>query len=326
MKMDSYNPKNLHIREGLISIVMPCYNYGRFISYSILSVINQSYEVWELLIVDDGSIDDSLKVANSFTDSRIRVFTQTNKGVSCARNLGLKHAKGEFIAFIDADDIWEVKKLEFQYQSLLLDQECSISFCDFTRFSNDETQSFGAFSDFFNNRTAKNVKKIVFQYYKENTFQELTKTSEMPWYPTTIMVRSSIIRNHFFNETLKIGEDITFFLPLWIKFESVYIVLPLAKLRVHDNNASKYSGSLNKLLFKIFSKIDLTTLSTKKIKHVKKKRKDFLILIGYQYKRKGEYVRSMAYYKKALLLKFEAKSLYNCLISLAKINLKNTKL
>ncbi|GAA0839865.1 hypothetical protein GCM10009113_04020 [Marinobacter szutsaonensis] len=324
--MGTLDPNFFSSQKGLISVIMPCYNYGRFLHDSITSVINQSYKNWELIIVDDGSEDDSLEIAKSFTDSRIKVFTQPNKGVSAARNLGLQHAEGEFIAFIDADDLWEIKKLELQHQSLLLDRECSISFCNFGRFSNNNTQSFGYFSDFFRNRKAKISKKTIFHYYKGNTFQELTKTSEMPWYPTAVMIRSSIIKNHIFNETLSIGEDIAFFLPLWISFEAVYVVLPLARLRVHDSNASHYAGSHNKLLYKLFSSITLESLPASKIKHVESKRIDFLMLIGYGYKIKGEYIKSMAYYKKALSLHNGPKPLYNYVVSCIKNNMKNLKI
>jgi|SRR5690606_7971911 len=90
----------------MISIILPCYNCQSYIGRAIDSVIRQSYTDWELLIVDDGSTDQSLETIckHSGGDSRVRIFTQPNSGVSKARNLALENARGEFIALLDADD------------------------------------------------------------------------------------------------------------------------------------------------------------------------------------------------------------------------------
>src|SRR5690625_3750960 len=93
------------------------YNKEKHITKTINSVLNQTYKKFELIIIDDGSIDRSLEVVEKFNDSRIKVFTFENNGVSVARNLGIEKAKYNYIAFLDADDEWEenflfnVKKL-----------------------------------------------------------------------------------------------------------------------------------------------------------------------------------------------------------------------
>jgi glycosyltransferase involved in cell wall biosynthesis len=98
--------------EGLVSIIVPVYNAEKTVSETINSVISQSYLNWELILVNDGSTDDSDKIVSSFSDSRINYTEQKNKGVAHARNTGLNLARGEFIAFLDSDDLWDSSKLE----------------------------------------------------------------------------------------------------------------------------------------------------------------------------------------------------------------------
>src|ERR1700741_2348642 len=87
----------------LVSIIIPSYNAGRFITETINSVINQTYKDWELIIINDGSTDNTLSLIETFSkqDHRISVFTKNNSGVSDTRNTGIDKAKGEFIAFLD---------------------------------------------------------------------------------------------------------------------------------------------------------------------------------------------------------------------------------
>lgn len=97
---------------------MPVYNCEKFLKHTIRSVRAQTYENWELIIVDDASTDNSLSEAEYFAaeDDRIKVFhMQENSGVSICRNKGLEHASGEYVAFLDSDDLWSKYKLEKQH-------------------------------------------------------------------------------------------------------------------------------------------------------------------------------------------------------------------
>lgn len=101
--------------DGLVSIIMPSWNTDRFIAESIQSVINQTYANWELIIVDDCSADDTDAVVASFSDARIRYFKNAkNSGAAVTRNRAMREAKGEWIAFLDSDDLWAPEKLEKQ--------------------------------------------------------------------------------------------------------------------------------------------------------------------------------------------------------------------
>lgn len=103
------------MKEDLVSIIMPSWNTANYIGESIESVINQTYKNWELIIVDDNSSDDTDKVINKFKDKRIKFFKNNkNLGAALTRNRALREAKGEWIAFLDSDDLWSERKIEFQ--------------------------------------------------------------------------------------------------------------------------------------------------------------------------------------------------------------------
>ncbi len=98
------------------SIVIPLYNKERYIKRTIKSALNQTFTDFEIVIIDDGSKDHSCEIVESIKDSRIRLIRQDNGGPSKARNRGIKEAKGEFIAFLDADDEWLPEKLKNHYE------------------------------------------------------------------------------------------------------------------------------------------------------------------------------------------------------------------
>ena len=103
--------------DGLVSIIMPSWNTGRYIAESIQSVLAQTYTNWELIIVDDCSTDNTDEVIANFCDKRIRYLQNTqNSGAALTRNRALREANGEWIAFLDSDDIWLPEKLEKQIE------------------------------------------------------------------------------------------------------------------------------------------------------------------------------------------------------------------
>ena len=106
---------NREVIDGLVSIIMPSWNTERFIAESIQSVINQTYTNWELLIVDDCSTDNTDEIVASFHDERIKYYhNEKNSGAALTRNKAMREAKGEWIAFLDSDDLWTPEKLEHQ--------------------------------------------------------------------------------------------------------------------------------------------------------------------------------------------------------------------
>ncbi len=112
----------------LISVIIPAYNAERTILETIDSVQNQTISNIEIIIINDGSIDRTINLIEQLTDPRIKAFSYENGGVAVARNRGITHATGEFIAFIDADDLWTLDKLELQLAALKQHPEAGIAY------------------------------------------------------------------------------------------------------------------------------------------------------------------------------------------------------
>ena len=102
--------------KALVSVVIPVYNCEQYIAECIDSVLGQTYENFEIIIIDDGSSDDSVKIVSEYDNDRIKLFRQNNSGSAVARNCGVEQASGIWIAFLDADDTWLPDKLQKQLE------------------------------------------------------------------------------------------------------------------------------------------------------------------------------------------------------------------
>ena len=111
-----------------ISVIIPVYNGAKTIKKTIQSVLNQTFQDLELIVINDGSTDHTLSVIEEISDPKIKVYSYPNAGVSHARNQGISHAQGEYISFIDADDLWTPDKLELQYQALVNNPSAQIAY------------------------------------------------------------------------------------------------------------------------------------------------------------------------------------------------------
>lgn len=169
--------------EAMVSIIMPSYNAAPYIHDAINSVLNQTYSNWELLIIDDGSTDNTLGIVSDFIDHRIKVFLlPKNKGVSYARNVGLKQSKGNYFTFLDADDLMPVNsllaRLEIFYSNPLA------SFVDGKVIT-------------FNSRF-RLVKNSWTPKFTGNPFSELTKLSGNCFWGPSWLVKKQSTQNYFF--------------------------------------------------------------------------------------------------------------------------------
>lgn len=130
----------------MISVVIPTYNRAELTKRAAQSVLSQTYKDIELIIVDDGSSDNTAEVVASLNDSRVRYVYQENSGACVARNNGIEHASGEYIAFHDSDDIWHADKLEKQI-AVLQKQNADVVFCRMNKML--DGRKVGTVSDFF---------------------------------------------------------------------------------------------------------------------------------------------------------------------------------
>src|SRR5438309_8460832 len=118
--------------EPLVSIIIPCYNAEKYIGQTNESIFNQTYKNFEILVINDGSTDESMEIIKKYQqlDARIKYIDQSNKGVANARNKGIEESKGNIIAFLDADDAWEPENLEVKVKILLSDPNLFWVFSD----------------------------------------------------------------------------------------------------------------------------------------------------------------------------------------------------
>ena len=111
-----------------VSVIIPAYNSEKTLRETISSVLNQTFSNFELIVIDGGSTDSTLGIISSIHDFRLRVFSYSNLGISASRNCGIAHSNGEFIAFLDHDDLWTPDKLELQLRALRENPQAAVAY------------------------------------------------------------------------------------------------------------------------------------------------------------------------------------------------------
>ena len=155
----------MKMQEELVSIIVPVYNAEKFLEDTIKTVQNQTYKNWELLLVDDCSTDDSTKIIKSAgeQDERIKLIElKENSGAAIARNTGIEKAKGRYIAFLDADDLWNIEKLTKQIK-FMQEKELEFTFTGY-EFVDEKGEKHRVLFQCTNKAL-----KIFTKYNKENT-------------------------------------------------------------------------------------------------------------------------------------------------------------
>jgi glycosyltransferase involved in cell wall biosynthesis len=129
---------------SMISVIMPVYNSAKTVAESLHSILAQTYPDLEILIINDGSTDQSITLCEAFNDPRIQIIHQKNRGLAGARNTGIRHAKGEFITFIDSDDLWHPDKLARHLQHFQASPQVGVSFSR-SSFIDEQSQPLGIY-------------------------------------------------------------------------------------------------------------------------------------------------------------------------------------
>lgn len=217
----------------LVSVIIPTYNGSRFIRETIQSVLDQTYNNLEIMVVDDGSTDDTSLIVKSITDQRITYIQQKNAGVSPARNHGIAVSKGDYIAFLDHDDVWLPCKLEKQLSLFEQNPKVALIYSD-VFIINENNFIIGKYSH-----------KIKF--FRGRIFKELFSSC-------FITILTVVIKKSVFLEVgpflpYKICEDYDLLLKCAAEYPIDYIDEPLAKYRVHGSNYSKnYETEINECI------------------------------------------------------------------------------
>jgi glycosyltransferase involved in cell wall biosynthesis len=211
--------------------MMPAYNAEAYIGAAIESVLSQSYSRWELVIVDDGSSDRTSKIASQYSDSRIRVIRQGNQGEAAARNTALKIIRGEFLAFLDADDFYLPHHLESTVGYLL------------TRPQVDGVYTDGYYID----QAGEHLQTLSSRRrgpFEGRLFEEVVYGSDVFGPPVCVVLRTHLITEHElqFDENIIIGPDWDFFTKYADLANFGYIDQITCLYRLHTNNISIRTG------------------------------------------------------------------------------------
>lgn len=203
----------------MISVVIPLYNKEKQIASTLQSVLNQSFQDFEVVIVDDGSTDGSVDVVKRFSDPRIRVIKQKNAGVSVARNRGIEEANGEYVALLDGDDEWLPVYLETQIALAAKYPQCDV-FATNYKFRNQNGQETPTI---IRNLPFKSEDGVLSNYF------QVASTSHPPICSISIMARKeAFLAIGGFPAGIKSGEDLLTWARLACKYKIAYSNKPLA--------------------------------------------------------------------------------------------------
>lgn len=225
----------------LVSVVIPVYNVEAYIKEAITSVVEQTYQNLEIIIVDDESPDGSIDlVKRSFDDPRICIVQQQNRGLAGARNTGIRKARGEYVAFLDSDDFWNRRKVEKHIQLMQANPNCGVSFCS-SLFVDEHSQPIGRLQ----------APKKKSDYLPNDIFcRNPIGNGSVP------IIRKGVLeqiafetkeRNHrgvsyaqYFDESLRQSEDVDCWtrIALLTGAEFSYIDNPLTNYRLNDSGLS----------------------------------------------------------------------------------------
>lgn len=231
----------------LITVGIPVYNRELLITKCIQSVLNQTYSNFEIILVDDGSTDNSLEICKSFesSDNRIRIISQKNSGVSTARNQVIKSAKGDYICFIDSDDFVESDLLQ-TYVTELEKQDYDLIICGFKNSTADGTLVYYELSDF--DLTDINEFWKQFGYLLA---RNLLRSPVNKLYKTSILKENNLL----FDISTQIAEDAIFNADYYNYIKSIRIVnKPLYNVLLHDSE-NRLSNKVHKSFFESQNKL-----------------------------------------------------------------------
>ena len=215
--MNKANPK--------VSVVVPTYNYGRFITKALESVKCQTYPPYEVIVIDDGSYDGTAEVIKAL-DWRLRYVIQERAGVSAARNRGVAESGGDYIAFLDADDLWEPTKLEKQLKKFLEDPELGMVHCGMREFDNDTGRTLALH---LSGGTGWVARRIA-------AWEEPVVIGPGG---TILISRKAFDTVGGFDASLRYGEDWEFCFRVAQKFRIGFVEEPLLHYRNHGNNSTR---------------------------------------------------------------------------------------
>lgn len=221
-----------------VSVIIPAYNAMTYLPETLESVFQQTFTDLEILIVDDGSLDNIVEWVSQIPDSRVKLISQKNQGVSAARNTGIRNCNGEYIAFLDADDLWEPTKLAKQVNSLDANKRVGLVYT-WTNFIDEFSQETGV---------------SIVSHAEGNIWQEIIVRDMISTGSSTLIRAECFDKVGYFDSDLSIGED----RDMWIRIAACYpfavIKEPLTLYRRHPQNTTKSNEKIIPQLSRVIEK------------------------------------------------------------------------
>lgn len=238
------------------SIIIPLYNKEDCIAHTINSVLSQTYRDFELIIINDGSTDDSSKIVMEFVDERLRIINKKNGGVSSARNLGIKLAKNEYIALLDADDFWDENYL---YE---LSQVIS-THSDAKMFASSYAEVFG--NTIYPSVTYHLLEKDYVGYI--DYIQLFSRKLISPINSSAVIIHSSVFESGVhFDERINSGEDLLVWLEIAFKYKVAYLnkILSFYNRSAFQSTTHRLCPPEKYFAFIVKERLDVGTDNTKR--------------------------------------------------------------
>lgn len=204
-----------------ISVIVPTYNAERTILETIKSVQQQTFPDFELIVIDDGSKDRTLEILQTIKDERLKIFSYENGGNALARNRGISHATGEFISFIDADDLWTPNKLELQLIALQQNQEAGVAYSWTSYFIDGQEEFIFPYNPIF---------------FEGNVYDKLLVNNFVASGSNILVRRKAIESSGEFEPTLKRCADWDFYIRLAAKWH--FVVVPKHQILYRQSSNS----------------------------------------------------------------------------------------
>ena len=244
--------------SDLVSVVIPMFNSARWVRQTLVSVFEQDYGLFEILVVNDGSTDTSLgvveQVASEYPGVDLRILNILNSGVSFARNLGIKHSKGKYVALLDSDDIWYPNKLSLQVDFLEKNQKYIGVLCDFFISLSEEDGT-----------SLRNVRLISNKDNMSLGQNWLSLEGNGSLLGSTVLLnRNGFIDFALFDSKLSTTADLHFYLQLISRGEIGQINLPLVQYRQHRNQMHSNPDNLKMEIPLLLSKLGSLNFPYKK--------------------------------------------------------------
>ena len=280
-------------KEKLVSIILNCYNGEKYLKHALKSILRQSYKNWELIFWDNRSTDSSKKIFDTFKNKKFKYFfSSSHTSLYEARNLAINKSKGQFLSFVDADDMWEKNKLKTQ-----------------VKFFEDKKVGVVYGNSWLLNETTKKKKKFINYTIKDGyIYNDLIQKYNVGI--LTAIIRKSCLNSlkKIFDKRYNIIGDYDLFIRLSKKFKFKVIQDPVATYRIHANNLSILKKDLEIKELNHWLKINKKSLGLLNCKKIKKKIKNLEFL---NLKFKKNFIHASIYFLKFI---FQIGNIRNLLI------------